>query len=86
MKSYNVTRILKPDATIDLDAYHSYSPLFLSYVLFAFKQAACLTNGTVPRSQSHMGRGFYLSYFCISTIAERAQGCPLHQSQVGSIS
>ncbi|KAF9445612.1 small oligopeptide transporter [Macrolepiota fuliginosa MF-IS2] len=27
---YNVTRILTPEATIDLEAYHSYSPLFIS--------------------------------------------------------
>ncbi|KAE9403059.1 OPT oligopeptide transporter [Gymnopus androsaceus JB14] len=30
MQTYNVTRILKDDTTIDLDAYHAYSPLFLS--------------------------------------------------------
>jgi OPT family small oligopeptide transporter len=30
MQAYNVTRILKPDSTIDLEAYHSYSPLFIS--------------------------------------------------------
>ncbi|KDR68806.1 hypothetical protein GALMADRAFT_256667 [Galerina marginata CBS 339.88] len=29
-KTYNVTKILKPDSTIDLEAYHNYSPLFLS--------------------------------------------------------
>ncbi len=28
--TYNVTRILTPESTIDLEAYHSYSPLFLS--------------------------------------------------------
>ncbi|TDL15603.1 OPT oligopeptide transporter [Rickenella mellea] len=28
--AYNVSRILTPEATIDLDAYHAYSPLFLS--------------------------------------------------------
>ncbi|KAL9715658.1 hypothetical protein Ac2012v2_000101 [Leucoagaricus gongylophorus] len=28
--TYNVTRILTPESTIDLDAYHSYSPLFIS--------------------------------------------------------
>jgi len=27
---YNVTQILNPDATINLDAYHAYSPLFIS--------------------------------------------------------
>ncbi|TFK38745.1 small oligopeptide transporter [Crucibulum laeve] len=30
MNEYNVTRILKPDSTIDLDAYRAYSPLFIS--------------------------------------------------------
>ncbi|TDL15604.1 OPT oligopeptide transporter [Rickenella mellea] len=29
-KTYNVTRILKPDATIDIEAYKAYSPLFIS--------------------------------------------------------
>ncbi|KAF8060810.1 small oligopeptide transporter [Lyophyllum atratum] len=33
MKPYNVTRILKPDSTIDIEAYHAYSPLFISFVL-----------------------------------------------------
>jgi OPT family small oligopeptide transporter len=28
--TYNVTRILTPESTIDLEAYHNYSPLFLS--------------------------------------------------------
>lgn len=28
--AYNVTRILKTDGTFDLDAFHTYSPLFLS--------------------------------------------------------
>lgn len=28
--SYNVTRILNADATINLEAYRNYSPLFLS--------------------------------------------------------
>ncbi|THG97283.1 hypothetical protein EW145_g7646 [Phellinidium pouzarii] len=28
--AYNVTNILTPDATLDVDKYHSYSPLFLS--------------------------------------------------------
>ncbi|KAF8907710.1 OPT oligopeptide transporter [Gymnopilus junonius] len=28
--TYNVSRILTPDSTIDLEAYHNYSPLFLS--------------------------------------------------------
>ena len=28
--TYDVTRILTPESTIDLEAYHSYSPLFLS--------------------------------------------------------
>ncbi|EIN07938.1 small oligopeptide transporter [Punctularia strigosozonata HHB-11173 SS5] len=28
--SYNVSRILNPDSTINLEAYHNYSPLFLS--------------------------------------------------------
>ncbi|KAI0271688.1 small oligopeptide transporter [Gloeopeniophorella convolvens] len=28
--AYNVTRILNPDSTINLEAYHNYSPLFLS--------------------------------------------------------
>ncbi|TFK67680.1 OPT oligopeptide transporter [Pluteus cervinus] len=28
--TYNVTRILNPDSTINLEAYHNYSPLFLS--------------------------------------------------------
>jgi len=27
---YNVTKILTPESTIDLEAYHSYSPLFIS--------------------------------------------------------
>ncbi|KAF9475507.1 OPT oligopeptide transporter [Pholiota conissans] len=27
---YNVTRILTPESTLDIDAYHKYSPLFLS--------------------------------------------------------
>lgn len=27
---YNVTRILTPESTIDLKAYHEYSPLFIS--------------------------------------------------------
>ncbi|KAG6809466.1 hypothetical protein H0H92_016122 [Tricholoma furcatifolium] len=30
MNEYNVTRILTPENTIDLDAYHAYSPLFIS--------------------------------------------------------
>ncbi|RDB27278.1 Sexual differentiation process protein isp4 [Hypsizygus marmoreus] len=30
LQPYNVSRILKPDSTIDLDAYHAYSPLFIS--------------------------------------------------------
>ncbi|THH17151.1 hypothetical protein EW146_g3620 [Bondarzewia mesenterica] len=30
MKSYNVSRILNEDSTINLEAYHAYSPLFLS--------------------------------------------------------
>ncbi|GLB36767.1 putative oligopeptide transporter [Lyophyllum shimeji] len=30
MQPYNVTRILKPDSTIDIEAYHAYSPLFIS--------------------------------------------------------
>ncbi|KAF4623380.1 hypothetical protein D9613_001379 [Agrocybe pediades] len=29
-KTYNVTRILNPDSTINLEAYHNYSPLYLS--------------------------------------------------------
>ncbi|KAG6914552.1 hypothetical protein DXG01_016661 [Tephrocybe rancida] len=29
-KEYNVTRILTPESTIDLDAYRAYSPLFIS--------------------------------------------------------
>ncbi|KAF9473875.1 OPT oligopeptide transporter [Pholiota conissans] len=29
-KTYNVTRILTPESTLDVEAYHSYSPLFLS--------------------------------------------------------
>lgn len=28
--TYDVMRILTPESTIDLEAYHSYSPLFLS--------------------------------------------------------
>ena len=28
--SYDVSRILNPDSTINLEKYHSYSPLFLS--------------------------------------------------------
>jgi len=32
--SYNVTKILTPESTIDLDAYHNYSPLFISWVLY----------------------------------------------------
>lgn len=30
MKSYNVSRILNEDSTINLEAYHAYSPLYLS--------------------------------------------------------
>ncbi|KAJ7915874.1 small oligopeptide transporter [Mycena leptocephala] len=30
MRSYNVTAILTPESTLDEDAYHKYSPLFLS--------------------------------------------------------
>jgi hypothetical protein len=29
-KEYNVSRILKPDFTLDLDAYKAYSPIYLS--------------------------------------------------------
>ncbi|KAH9487322.1 Sexual differentiation process protein isp4 [Psilocybe cubensis] len=32
MKSYNVTRILTADSTFDIEAYHQYSPLFLSII------------------------------------------------------
>lgn len=32
MQPYNVTRILTPQNTLDMDAYKSYSPLFMSYV------------------------------------------------------
>ncbi|KAG5725413.1 Sexual differentiation process protein isp4 [Termitomyces sp. T112] len=30
LNEYNVTRILTPELTIDLEAYHAYSPLFIS--------------------------------------------------------
>jgi hypothetical protein len=31
MQTYNVTRILTPESTFDLQAYLDYSPLFLSW-------------------------------------------------------
>jgi hypothetical protein len=30
MNSYDVSKILTADNTVDLDAYHAYSPLFIS--------------------------------------------------------
>ena len=36
MQPYNVTRILTPEATLDTEAYRSYSPLFMSYVSLFF--------------------------------------------------
>lgn len=32
MQPYNVSRILTPEVTLDMQAYNSYSPLFMSYV------------------------------------------------------
>lgn len=34
-REYNVSRILMPDGTLDVEGYKSYSPLFLSCVLCA---------------------------------------------------
>ncbi|KAI9572533.1 OPT oligopeptide transporter protein-domain-containing protein [Boletus coccyginus] len=36
MQPYNVTRILTPDLTLNMEAYESYSPLYMSYVLLFF--------------------------------------------------
>ena len=36
MQPYNVTRILTPDLTLDVEAYESYSPLYMSYVFLSF--------------------------------------------------
>ncbi|PPQ95763.1 LOW QUALITY PROTEIN: hypothetical protein CVT26_015850 [Gymnopilus dilepis] len=40
--TYNVTKILTPESTIDLEAYHNYSPLFLS-TTFAISYGQVLT-------------------------------------------
>lgn len=32
MQPYNVTRILTPQVTLDMEAYKAYSPVFMSYV------------------------------------------------------
>ncbi|PFH48073.1 hypothetical protein AMATHDRAFT_6159 [Amanita thiersii Skay4041] len=52
-RSYNVTRIITPDASLDLAAYHAYSPLFLpaslvtSYGLSFLSITATVTHAVI---------------------------------------
>ncbi|KAJ7115248.1 small oligopeptide transporter [Mycena epipterygia] len=47
MNTYNVSAILTPESTIDLEAYHKYSPLFLS-TTFAMSYGLSFASITVP--------------------------------------
>lgn len=45
MQPYNVTRILTPEVTLDIEAFKLYSPLYMSYVpLFVQLQMPSLDN------------------------------------------
>ncbi|KAF8267603.1 OPT oligopeptide transporter protein-domain-containing protein [Lactarius quietus] len=47
---YNVSRILKDDATFDLDAYKAYSPVFISVTFAIFY---CLSFATITSTITH---------------------------------
>ena len=53
-RSYNVSRILTPQSTLDEEAYGRYSPLFLSYVDFTFSFSLIDVSGIVLRLLCHM--------------------------------
>jgi hypothetical protein len=50
MQPYNVSRILSPQLTLDMQAYESYSPLFMSYVYTLFSPHFFLTRDIVGRA------------------------------------
>jgi hypothetical protein len=48
-QEYNVSRILTREATLDLEAYQGYSPVFISYVVALFTFPVMNLPCIVPR-------------------------------------
>lgn len=57
MQPYNVTRILTPEVTLDLEAYRAYSPLFMSYVSLFFAVSDAL-HSTTSRTSFAVAYGY----------------------------
>lgn len=82
MKPYNVTRILNEDSTINLDAYHSYSPLFISFVLTPTSLFYPLLSLIAERRLQFPTGGSIFCSACHGTISNTLSDCHLRLSQV----
>lgn len=72
MQPYNLTRILTPGVTLDMAAFESYSPLFMSYVpLLGALRGALSEIFSGRASPYHMGMSTFLPYFIRLTLTTR---------------